>query len=205
MKKWEYEDALERIEQENPCEVLLGVLRTGWSPVNVIYMKSALKRLESAPKKDVPADEIPADEGFLKGKYRRQQTLRGERNKLSNSFHTCTTDAQRAAVSAKIIEIETEIRRNEVEIRRFELDGETPFNTDSELESPTDPVVLLKKIASLRAMISQTKKRLEYLASLNASNPEKSAIPNVEKRLADLKNQLKTAENAINAHQKTTK
>lgn len=202
MTRAKYSECLARIESANPGEILLPLLREGWSGKNVIYMKAALRRCSAnAPQQASPKGNMAGSSDVLASLYKAQQVLRGQRAKTSNSFHECKTDADRRAVSARILEIEKEIRVNEGKITHIKTHGHLPLDIVREEVLPDDPIALMRTLASINAKISQTKKKLLELGALSDNDPQRSQIPKYEAKLAGLKLEKGHAEQKIKAIQ----
>lgn len=192
MTEAEYKANLKRIERDNPAEPLLRSLRAGWTKVNVIYMKSALKRL--------PKDDTHADRGgshvqdgpemtdpVLKELWSLKGQLFRERGKLSNRFHDCTTDEQRKANSDAILRIWERIREIEQKVEHYEEHGQLPAGAER-FPLPDDPAALLKKLMSIRSQISMEQQKLRRLSELSNDDPQKrTKIEESQARLAELK------------------
>lgn len=203
MTRAKYSECLARIESANPGEILLPLLREGWSGKNVIYMKAALRRLGAGmPQRAAQKGNVAGASDVLASLYKAQQVLRAQRAKTSNSFHDCKTDADRRAVSARILEIEKEIRANEGRISHWKAYGHLPVDAGDEEESlPEDPIALMRALASINSRISQTKKKLLDLGRLPDKDPERSQIQKYEAKLAGLKLEKGHAEQKIKAIQ----
>lgn len=191
MSEAEYNRGLRHVMQRNPKEVLLPTLQTGYSRVNIIYMAAALRRLPEEVKEaeeTTPALAKKADPA-LRELWAERTRLFGEMNKMSNYFHECTTDAQRAENSKAILKKWDEIQAVKSRIAHYEKNGVMPVVvSDEEFPLPDDPIELMKKLASIRAMISQVQKTIREAADLPADHPDKSIrISEGEKRLEYLK------------------
>lgn len=206
MTRKEYEQAVALVERRNPGETLLNTLRAGYRPVNEIYLRAALRRLPPVAVKieENRLPEIPhqRDQRFADQKLRdlwaERTRLFGEMNKRSNHFHECKSDDERAANSREIRRIWSRILDVKDRIAHYEAHGELPAPVSEErFPLPDDPVALVKKMNSIRAQISQVKKRLDDLGALPQDNPDRSKIGDAEARLAELKLYLGHAEKAI--------
>lgn len=186
MTTQEYSQQLRRIERDNPNEVLLPALRAGWSRANEMYMRAALRRVATIPPNVVELEtrQRPADDN-LRALWAERTRLFGEMNKMSNHFHECRTDAERAANSAAILHKWQEILAVKGKIAHYEEHGELPAEAEQEDELPENPVLLSKKLNSFRAGISQTKAKLEAAAGLDDATPGKAE--NIQKLEAKLK------------------
>lgn len=190
MTTQEYSQHLRCIERDNPREVLLSALRSGHTRANVMYMRAALKRVPTVEEIEQEAEAYPpelrrAADDTLKAMWAERTRLFGEMNKMSNFFHDCKTDEERAANSAAILRKWQEILVVKGKIRHYEEHGEMPPEQEEEDILPDNPVLLSKKLMSFRAGISQTKAKLEAAAGLDDATPGKRA--NIEKLEAKLK------------------
>lgn len=194
MTEQEYKGNLKRIERENPAEPLLSLLRAGWSKVNLIYMRAALKRLQDlAPVTPDSATTDKTDAGassadpVLKELWSLKGQLFRERAKHSNRFHECTTDEQRRANSEAILRIWERIQETGRKIEHYQEHGSLPAG-EERFPLPDDPAALLKKLMSLRSLISMEQQKLRKLAELSDDDPAKRPkIEESQARLADLK------------------
>lgn len=209
MTEQEYSQHLQRIERDNSTEVLLPTLRRGWSRANAMYMRAALKRLNPTPspspeRRGAATNTVEqrstlyvsppfgggvgggVADATLRALWAERTRLFGEMNKMSNHFHNCRTDAERATNSAAILHKWQEILAVKGKIAHYEEHGELPAaELEENDELPENPVLLSKKLNSLRAGISQTKSKLEAAAGLDDATPGKAA--NIEKLEAKLK------------------
>lgn len=195
MTQAEYIDNLARIEQANPAEVLLPTLRCGFNKANVLYMKSALKRLpEDAPGEEVdhvddtaPAALRPADE-TLKALWAERSRLFGEMNRMSNHFHECKTDQERATNSTAILRKWEDIQAVKAKIRHYEEHGDMPsVVVEEKFPLPDNPFDLVKKLNSIRVQISQVEAKLREAGELPEDHPDRQTrIQEGEKKRAFL-------------------
>jgi len=179
MTSAKYWEDVALIEERNPGEVLLPSLQRGHTRVNEAYLAAALKRLPAeAPVEDEPDEEEtpgrPIDD-TLRALWSQRTALFGEMNKASNKFHECKTDDQRAENSRRVLGIWSEILKKKAEISHYEEHGQLPVGADAADDLPDNPVLLGKKLNSLRSMISQRKKLIVDLAGLDESTEEKQA------------------------------
>lgn len=193
MNYQEYKANLAKVEAQNPDENLLKVLKTGYTAINVVYMRAALKRISEsayqgnvtvkAGKKPAPAVVVTMKakpgkkpDETLRALWAERQHLFGDMNKASNHFHKCKTDAERKENSQRIMGIWEKILEVKEKIRHYEEFGSLPEPKQVEkFPLPDDPVALVKKLASIRALISQEQKKLRELFELNDDHPEKQS------------------------------
>ena len=194
MTEAEYTSNLRRIECDNPAEPLLRSLRAGWTKVNIIYMRAAIKRLKNIDRQPDHAgghDDEEQEAASLDPVVKELWSLKGqlfrERAKHSNRFHDCTSDEQRKAISDAILRIWERIQDTERKINYYQEHGRLPEG-EERFPLPDDPAALLKKLMSLRSLISMEQQKLRKLAELPADDPQKrTKIEESQARLAELK------------------
>jgi hypothetical protein len=187
----QYNEHLKRIEATNPAEPLLRVLRSGWSKVNVIYLKSALNRLPKVdPQPDTTEDDETTNDAtdpIIRELWSQKGQLFRERAKFSNRFHDCTNDEQRKANSEAILRIWDRIQDIQRKMEYYEDHGELPAGAER-FPLPDDPAALLKKLMSIRSQISMEQQKLRKLAELSEDDPAKrTKIEESQAKLAELK------------------
>lgn len=199
MTAQEYIDALRRLEAKNPAEALLADLRKGYSVIRAVYMRAALKRLpNAAPAQPEPVtkEAMPADD-TMRRLWAERRSVSALMRKTSNEFHDCNSDAERSGVSGRLQILIQQRNRLREQINFYEVNRTLP-ETETENEKtrlPDDPVALMRKINSLRSIISQNKAKLRDLALLPDDHPEKAErIAEAEDILAGNKLYLKHAE-----------
>lgn len=194
MNEDEYLELLERIEQELPTEPLLSALRGGYSALNVIFMAAAAKRLppeieqESGITEDI---EMHPEDGILNGLYDDKRSLFGQLSRQSNVFHKCGSDEERAQNSRDVLAIWSNILEIKAKIAYYLEHNELPKVDIEGDDLPENAVLLGKKLNSIRAHISQIKKRLESLFERPDDDKEKKAHINEAEDLLKKKMHLK--------------
>jgi len=199
MTESQYNNNLEYLQRHDPTHRLLPKLERGYSRVNVIYLKKALDTMsESEPEPKAEKKEKPkanTDPG-LKKLYIQKSNLFTERARLSNRFHELDTVESRASNSQQIQIIQRQIGKLHKSIAHYEEHGKLPDTKEEELYPlPDSSLGIDRKIKSIRAMISQEKKKIIALAE----EADKKGVDAAEKRLSHLKNYLAYAENALKA------
>ena len=96
-------------------------------------------------------------------------------NKHSNLCPPCTTGEERAANSAKVLSWWDDIQAAKAKIAHYEQHGTLPEPPEDGEELPDNPALLAKKLASLRARISQVKKKITDIAGLDEGTPGKQS------------------------------
>lgn len=190
MTKDDYEGYLRALLDKFPDSPLLPDLRTGYSRVNVIYMRHAIKNLvvqeEEVPG---PAEEKETDptDPVLRELWAEKGRLFRQRGKLSNKFHDCKTDAERKRNSDNILAVWEQIQVVKAKIAHYEEYGSLP-KEEERFPLPDDPAELLKKLMSIRSLISQEQQKIRKIGELPDEHPEKAErLEASEKRLAELK------------------
>lgn len=196
----EYRRHLAAIEKSNPDEPLLRTLQQGFSRVNLIYMRAALKRLPPAADTVEPsADDMPGENmpPVVRELWAHKGRLFRERARWSNKFHDAKNDQERKAISDAILRIWNQIQDIERKIGLYEQTGSLP-GEEERFPLPDDPVLLVRKTASIRSLISIQQAKLRDLAKLPESDPTKPAkIEEANAKLAELKLYRSYAERKI--------
>ncbi len=193
----QYAAAVALLEKRNPGEPLLATLRRGHSRMNEVYLRAATRRLTPDAPPVRKREQRFADQ-VLQGLWRERTQLFGEMNKRSNNFHECRSDDERKANSREIRRIWGEILRVKERIDYYEQFGELPAPVDGErFPIPENPVEMVKKLNSIRAQISQTKKRLDDLAELPDGHHDRVKISEYEVKLKELQLYSGHVQNAI--------
>ena len=172
MTEKEFDDNLRYLEMADPENILLPTIREGYSKLNAIFLKQAVKNIPVVP---IPEAAMVFDPEMIDIRI---TELFGQRAKLSNRFHELGTDKARAENSKEIQAIQRQI--SDLMIQKE--NGATEASDGI----PTDPIQLMKFLNSTRAKISQAKKELERLGALPDENTDRTHIPLVEKRLQKL-------------------
>lgn len=144
----------------------------------------------SEPENEAPDD--PSDQ--VLGRLRRQQSdLFGERRRLSNTFHGCDTDAERAAVSRDIQRVQRQIEAVRRQIDDYKQHGRIPGQQEK-YPIPDDPAALVLLRNSLRSSISRKSKEIR---ALGESGDESDRLQRAEAKMNELRNHLERVEKAI--------
>ena len=183
MSDVEYSQGISRLKKHNPNHPLLSQLEKGLSAINKIYLKKALADVPTA---EPEPSAVAHDDPTLEQLKIEQRKLFSERAQLSNRFHKCKTDAERAANSNSIKMVQRRIQSLWDRIDYFEANGELP-KEDEKYPLPDDRGKLQMKINSLRASISQKKKKI---LSLYDQQVPKADIEAQQRKLDHLENYL---------------
>lgn len=192
----EYIAGVEWLKMHLPGHPLLPSLQAGHSRINILYLKQALKAVPQEASNDIVPEAADAD---LKTLLKNKKSLFARRAKLSNSFHDCDTDADRAGVSDEIQIVQRQIETVNKQIRHYEATGELLPEGKNVVDAtlPGNGVQLVKKLNSLRANISIKKSKLEQLVALPEEHPDKKKIAGIEDRLRKLEIEKANVERAI--------
>lgn len=192
-----YEENIARLEAAAPGHLLLSMFRRGHSAINALLLERELAKLPApapAPAKPEPSEVIDDDDAdttddendeTLRRLRMEQSNLFSERRKLSNSFHDCANDRQRAGVSEKIQVLQHRIESVKQTIRTYKEQGRIP-EPDEKYPVPEDPFKLLALRDSLRASISRKKREIEHIGREIEEN-DPAAPAKLEKAEAKLK------------------
>lgn len=171
-----------------PDWVLIPTLEQGFSYPNCIYLTYGLRRM--AHKMDAPR---VAEKQLLRSHspeqiklwFVKKRTLYGERAKLSNRFHDCSTDEQRAAVSKDIERLQLEIEKVQKVIREWQEKGVLPQKAREE-----DPQMKLLRYGLKEARHAMN--RYKHLLQVELRKPD---YPKKAQKIAMYERQLRDKTN----------
>lgn len=196
----DYEEALRRLEKAVPNHRLLWYFRRGNTPANALLLQHELEKLPKEAPPVADDDEIPDDvnDETMRRFRMDQSTLFSERRKLSNQFHDCRTQRDRARVSEEIQVVQGRIERLKQEMKTYLEQGRIP-EPDEKYPVPEDTFRLLGLRDSLRASISRKKREIEHIGrEMEENKPEAgSKLEKAEAKLKDLKIHLNHVQKAI--------
>lgn len=176
----EYIIKLSYLEMQDPDNLMIAKLRTGYSDLNAMYLMHQLRALEDKPKPEKAVSNKSASSIEIKLRH-----LRQSRDELSNSFMSCSTDHQRATVSIRIGELTEQIVELSERLNNFvstrEL-HELPANDKYPI--PEDGLKLAALQHANRNAIRRTTERIN---DLFARDPEDRKLRDLETKLRDLK------------------
>lgn len=162
MSEQEFNQALAYIKKIDPDNGWIPDLDKGFSAVRSMYMKKALEELkvrevfEQKPDTEKPAELTESEIQQIRRSIVKMYT---ERAILSNSFHACTTDKERARVCDHLDVVQNKIKAAHLKIEYYEENGALPADPAPDL--PKDPYDLHRKIRSWATQISRLNKRLD--------------------------------------------
>lgn len=207
----EFSEKLAQLIAADPQNVMLPLLRRGWSASNEILLKMQLKKLPASvmsdtstptagknePETDLEDDtpDAPEDENLRRMRANLASSF-GERAALSNRIPDTPSRSARAALSDEIQVVQRRIGQQMRDIRHYRLHGTLPEQHE-EYPIPRDPFALDALINSLRASISRKKKDIENLRREDLTKPTIARkCETAEKKLRDLKTHLEYATTA---------
>jgi|GEM_PF-3672414 len=195
-----YPEALERLRAANPEHILLRVLALSESEMNWLILTAELEKYE-APSPEVmqtPEDAEPqVGDSVLEDLHRKQATLYGERRKLSNSFHDCSTDAERRDVSEAIQAVQRRIEHVRKQMADYKKIGHVPAEAEK-YPVPEDPFKLLALRDSLRSSISRKSRQVRELALKALSDAQHNkSLNEADNKLRELQNHIERVQKAI--------
>lgn len=203
----DYHEQLKRLEKAVPKHPLLWALRRGHTAANAMLLERELGKLPAAPAPigdhvDDSDDEnddpdTPEDE-TLRRLRMEQSGLFSDRRKLSNTFHECSNDRQRATVSEKIQVVQRRIEIVKQTIRTYKEQGCIP-EPDEKYPVPEDAFRILALRDSLRASISRKKREIEHIGrEIEEKDPAAPAkLEKAESKLKELRIHLSHVKQAI--------
>lgn len=167
-----YWHGVKLLAQVAPRHVLLNMFKAECTAVNRALLEQALKAAKQtfAERQGKPTQPQADDQPRQLTRHDRARLLNkdlrrkyAERRALSNQFHDCKSDEERATLSDTIRAMIEEIQQIKAALAVFERTGELPpANAPAPTQDHTD-ADLLKAIKRLRTRISNQKKRIaEY-------------------------------------------
>lgn len=199
----DYQEQLDRLEKANPKHPLLWAFRRGHTASNAMLLAREIAKLPppvattAAAEVDEPDDVDDPEDETLRRLRMEQSNLFSERRKLSNTFHDCGNDRQRALVSEKIQVLQHRIEGVKQTIRKYKEQGRIP-EPDEKYPVPDDPFKLLALRDSLRASISRKKKEIMYIGEeMKFGLAESPKLEKAEAKLKDLTIHLKHVQKAV--------
>lgn len=176
----DYNAGLELLKAKKPDHPLLKVLEKGMSTLNSLYLTQALKDIDMVITQDAPGGLE------VKNLFRKKTHLVGQRAILSNSFHNCKSDQERADVSEEIQLIQHQIVGINQKLRQYEETGEIP--STSKLDNlPEDLYQLFRMKENARKNIPRLEQAIEELYQLPESPKNAQRIQEKEEKLKELK------------------
>lgn len=195
-----YREALDALRAACPDHPLLRVFAMQETGAMRVLIDIELRKFAATePPVSAPATENPDDpeDEYLKNLRRQQSDLFGDRAKLSNQFHGCASDSQRARVSEEIQVVQKKIEFVRRQIKDYKA-GIAP-ESDEKYPVPKDATRLLLLRQSLRSSISRKSKEIRELGGQCANDVPGAdkALQKCEAKMRDLQNHLNRVEKAI--------
>lgn len=209
-----YQEGIEALRAAQPGHVLLRILSMGESAANRLILAGELKKIGVSTSPPTPSpiergddelltqevnDSLDDTEDEVLTRLRMQQSdLFCDRRKLSNSFHECDTDAERAKVSRDIQQVQRQIEWVRKQIADYKAFGYIP-GKDEKYPVPEDPFVLLSLRNSLRASVSRKTKEVRLLAAdvMDEVAGAAEKLLKAETKLTELQNHLTRVQKTV--------
>lgn len=191
MTKEDYFAGIDWIERVKPDHPMLNTLRGGHTKINELYIKRILQDIGQAPKERLKRfEEKEPDVDLMDPDYidlsRRIATLFGMRRRLSNSFHTCKSDEEAAAVSLEISQVQGKLSKCYRMKREYQRTGFIPLESEVEEEELPTGVTLS------RSMNANCKRRSYYRNQIKSHQGSKD--PRTPAKIAEWEKKLKEDE-----------
>lgn len=196
MNQEDYLAGVEWVAIKRPNHPLLRALKVGMSPINVMYLRHVLKQIGEPEEIEEPEEQLVAEDDpqlIIMQKERRELFIR--RAKLSNRFHDCRTDTERAQISDDIRFVQKHIAVLLRRIHIFKKTGEL-HEQDPEEDIPENGVALMRRRHSVRTNIGHKEKALRESMHRKGDKIEKQRIK-WESRLKELRHELIQIERKI--------
>jgi len=136
------------------------------------------------------SDLLPQDDPLIRRQFVHLRHLRQEQARTAQSFHNCTSDADRAAVCDKLDLILEEIRATDGRVEHIRLYGTLPKPPEPEAFEVPEDLKELKRLRNRKAShILKVEKRIEHLLSLPEKHRKRAKLPEYQAKLRDLSSQ----------------
>lgn len=187
-----YDDVLAALKSACPEHPLLRVFGMLKTETHLRLMENELSKFTVQEETEEAPAAIDGEEAEELTQLHRQQTmLYGERRKLSNSFHDCFNDRQRADVSQRIQVVQAQIEMVRQHINYFKTTGRM-FQADDRYPIPKDPYELLALERSLMSSISRKSNQIRQigLEMLEQKPGADERLQKAEAKIKDLQKHL---------------
>ncbi|MEO7176718.1 MAG: hypothetical protein ABIV51_12455 [Saprospiraceae bacterium] len=191
MSENEYAAGVELLRRKDPGNAILSRLALVQNPLNEMYLKHEIKKIDPASI-DVLENGTISDiqERML---FNDKRYLFAERAKLSNKFHDCTTNEERAEISSQIQEVQKQIKHINDKINSGDVSPE-PENVPA-FKMPETDLEVMMELKKKQNLITKHKSKLREMAALVNKPGMPDKIAKKEAHLSELKHhvQLLTA------------
>jgi len=173
MQRSEFDRKLAKLKDSNPLHPMIDVITDmGHTFLSAEYLLFALEDAITVTKEEYTVDAI----------FKKKTTLYSRRSQLSNKFHSCTTDQERANISIAIGSIQSEIIPTKRIIDAYYEKGKLP-DLPEKVVIPMDGRAKQKKLHSVRSSRSRYRELLRQ-----EKDPEK--IKHYESELARIETEI---------------
>ena len=185
MSNEEYGIKLDFLEKRDPLNPFIDKLRKGNSAINAMYLMQEINDLPNVVAKPIKKEEVNSKNKAAVSMEIQLRHLRQSRNQLSNDFHLCATDSQRAAISERINELTKDIVALNDRLDNFVKTQQVPETPKSDkYPIPTDGIALFRLQGALRNRMNRAAKRISQLFEMN---PDDKRIKPLEQKFRELK------------------
>lgn len=168
----EYAIKLAYLEANDPLNFMIHKLRDGNNALNAMYLMEELRNMpKTEPKRK---DEKPQSTNVIAQGYEVQlRHLRQSRDQLSNDFHLCVTDADRAKISSRIKELTAEIVALNDRLNSY-VNGQeiTEEPKSDKYPIPEDGLSLARLQHQIRNKVNRINKAIERIFQRNPEDPQ---------------------------------
>jgi len=189
MRPEDYQAGVQYLAERAPNHPLLKSLLREHKRINEMYLTRILKEIGPPAKPKV--ERVTVDQGkskhdpLLDPIYDRMRKKYGYRAKLSNQFHDCKTDEQRAELSDDIRQVQNAIEELQKTVRYYKRHGVMPAEGEAKAEEIVESgVELMKRRNSLDNSIFYYRKKVR-----EARDDDKKNIPQWELKIKQLQNE----------------
>jgi hypothetical protein len=173
MTEKQYREQIARIEERDPQNRWLPVLKRGFSPINVVYLKKAWKTVPKTehpkPNTQNPQTKTRTSDEVLLQYFREKGHLDRQLRKKSNELRTLSSVFERCAVIDEIQDGLKRIAKYNQHIKFYEEHGRMAnvpppsviATTDDPI--PSDPFEIADAINTAAASLSRIKRELNAL------------------------------------------
>jgi|GEM_PF-6534593 len=196
MTEQEYSSAISLIESIDPAHKYLKLASRAYTPYNC-KLAAVILSTKNIVKQD--DDEELGYQVRHRHMMAEISKLSGQRAVISNRFHKCQSNQERALVSDELRIIQTSISDARQRIRYLEKFGEETIATslDDKYPVPADRYAISKMIANHDSYISKYRKTLDKLAREKKNPNAARDIARAEAKLAHYENYREIARKAL--------
>lgn len=206
MTREEFEEGFGYVKKHLPAdhEVVAVIGQRGYCRLSCVLLDKLLQRIPSpAPQ---GGQDRSSTENQLDALFKKKGHLLRDRAKLSNKFHECKTDDERAGVSEQIETVQQRLAgvfRDIEHVEKYGSPAPRPAQgrKTKKFRVPESDIDKARKLNSVRSYISKTKRQIRHIMRLPEDQKDTDRLRELEKRLKDLELQKAQLENAVSEAQ----